>query len=126
MTITTTSQIVHQGPRNLVMHLTGICDGTGEENKVVKINVATLVPRCDEVKIMRIEGNVAYGVVELFWDALVPVKCLELSDNIDFDYTRSGGLGNNAGGGKTGNLLLSTVGFELNSTYSLHLELRKK
>lgn len=128
MAIATTTQILHQGERNLVMQLNGIGDGVspGNENKVVKVNLSTLVPRCADLKVMTIRGNVSYGIVELYWEALVPVKFAELSEFIDFDYRDHGGLYNNAGGGKTGNILLSTVGFEANSTYSIHLRMIKK
>jgi hypothetical protein len=126
MAINVTSQILHEGPRNLIMQWTGISDGSGSEDGVVKVDVSELTPACDAVKIMRISGSVEFGVVELYWDALTPEKFAVLSGAIDLDYCKSGGLVNSMAGGATGDLLLSTVGFELNSTYSLHVEMVKK
>ncbi len=126
MTVSATVQIIEQGPRNLVMQLNGIGDGAGNESKVIKVDVSALTPACSSVKVMKITGTVSFGVVELFWDAATDVKFAELSDEVTLDYNRVGGLLNNAGGGKTGDLLLSTVGFELNSTYSLLIEMVKK
>lgn len=126
MTITATTQTLHDGVRNLAMQWTGVSDGAGHENKVVKVDVSALTPPCAAVKVMKITGTVEYGIVELYWDALTPVKFAELSGDVDLDYTMHGGLYNNAGGGKTGDMLLSTVGFELNSTYNLHVEMVKK
>lgn len=126
MAISTTTQTLHEGARNLVMQFTGVSDGAGSEDKVIKVDVSTLAPAASAVKVLKITGNVEFGIVELWWDALVPVKFAELSGQIDLDYCKTGGLKNNAGGGKTGDLLLSTVGFELNSTYNLLLEMVKK
>ena len=126
MAIATTVQTLHEGPRNLVMQWTGVSDGAGSENLVNKVDVSTLTPTCDAVSVRKITGTVDFGIVELYWDALTPVKFAELSGTIDLDYDRIGGLRNNAGGGKTGDLLLSTVGFELDSAYNLQFEMIKK
>ncbi len=116
---------VHDGPRNVVFNLIGKGDGAGQETNTIKVDVSALSPPVSTASVLKISGNVEYGVVELFWDALVPVKFAELSGQIDFDYNRFGGLKNTAGGGKTGDITLSTVGFELNSTYNLLLEMKK-
>ncbi len=126
MTISTTVQTLHEGPRNLVMQLTGVSDGSGNESQVNKVDVSSLTPAASSISVRKISGNVAGGIVELYWDALTPVKFAELSHSVDLDYTKISGLKNNAGGGKTGDILLSTVGFELNSNYSLHIEMIKK
>jgi len=126
MGITATTQTLNDGARNLIVQWTGISDGSGSETLVNKVDVSALTPRCGSVKIKRITGTVEFGVVELYWDALVPKKFAELSGTIDLCYEKSGGLVNNANGGKTGDLLLSTIGFELNSTYNLLVEMVKK
>ena len=126
MAIATTVQTLHEGPRNLIMQWTGVSDGAGTENLVNKVDVSTLTPACDAVSVRKITGTVEFGIVELYWDALTPVKFAELSGTIDLDYDRISGLRNNAGGGRTGDLLLSTVGFELDSTYNLQIEMIKK
>ena len=126
MAIETTTQTLNDGPRNLVMQLTGICDGSGNENKVVKVDVSALTPPCDEVKVSKMSGVVDFGVVELYWEALTDVMFAVLSGQFEYCYDKPGGLLNNAGGGKTGDLLLSTAAFELNSTYSILIEMVKK
>lgn len=125
MAINTTVQTLEEGPRNLIVHWTGVSDGTGSEDGVLKIDVSALSPKCGSVKVNRISGNVDYGMVELYWDAPTPLKFAELSGQIILDYCKAGGLVNNATG-KTGDVLLSTTGFELNSTYDLLIELVKK
>ena len=126
MSISTTVQTLEEGVRNLVLQLTGVSDGAGSETLVKKVDVSELTPACESVKVRKISGSVDFGIVELWWDALTPVKFAELSGTVDLDYSFVGGLTNHAGGGKTGDMLLSTVGFELNSTYNLQLEMVKK
>ena len=126
MAIATTVQTLHEGPRNLVMQWTGVSDGAGTENLVNKVDVSTLTPACEAVSVRKITGTVEFGIVELYWAALTPLKFAELSGTIDLDYDRISGLRNDAGGGKTGDMLLSTVGFELDSTYNLQIEMIKK
>ena len=126
MAITATSTVVNDGYHNHVVHLTGISDGSGQETNVTKVDVSSLMPPCAAVKIMKIQYTVSYGVVKLTWDALTPEDFLILDGQGEFDYCRIGGLVNTVGDSATGDLLLSTLGFELNSTYSILLELVKK
>lgn len=126
MAILTTVQTLEEGSRNLSLHLTGRSDGTGSEDSVLKVDVSELKPKCGSVKIMNIRGAVTYGIVELFWDALDPKKFAVLSgDSVALCFEEQGGLVNNAVG-KTGDVLLSTVGFENGSTYDLIIEMVKK
>lgn len=124
MAIEVTSQTLHEGQRNLVMQITGVSDGSGNEDKVTKVDVSAFASAA--VSVRKISGTVNSGIVELYWDALEPVKFAELSGDIILDYSRISGLPNNGGGGKTGDILLSTVGFELNSNYNLQVEMIKK
>lgn len=126
MAVSATVQLLELGPRNVIYNLTGLGDGAGQETNVVKVNVANLqAGNATRMRVERISGVVDYGVVELFWDALVPVRFAVLSGPFCLDYNRFGGLPNNAGGGKTGNVLLTTLGFDLNSTYTILLEMVK-
>ncbi len=126
MAIEATTQTLHDGARNLVMLFTGVSDGSGNESQVNKVDVSALTPAASSVSIRKITGNVGDGIVELYWDALTPVKFAELSHTVHLDWSKISGLKNNAGGGKTGDILLSTVGFELNSNYILNIEMIKK
>ncbi len=125
MAISTTTQTLNDGPRNLIVHWTGISDGSGQENKVRKVDVSKLTPPCGSVKITKISGNVEFGIVELFWDGLDPKKFMELSGQVDLCFDKSGGLANNLAT-KNGDMLLSTEAFELNSSYDLLIEMVKK
>lgn len=126
MSVAATTQIIEQGPRNLIVQLSGLGDGSGNENKVIKVDVSALTPACSRVKIMKIDGAIEFGVVDLYWDALVPVKFASLTGSVDLDYSKGGGLNNPKPNGWSGDLLLSTNGFELNSAYTLRIEMVKK
>ena len=126
MAIAVTTQTFHDGSRNLAMQLTGVSDGSGNESQVLKVDVSSLTPAASAVNVRKITGTVTAGIVELYWDALTPVKFVELEGDIDLDYEKFNGLQNNGGGGRTGDILLSTVGFELDSNYNLNIEMIKK
>lgn len=128
MAITTTSQVLHDGPKNVVMQLTGSSDGAGgQETGVVKVDVSEFDPPCRTVSVRRVAYDVNGGVVKLLWDDdSAPVEFLSLSQTGVFDYRLNGGLWNARDAGESGDILLSTVGFEANSSYSLNLEMVKK
>ena len=127
MAITTTAQVLYDGLRNVTMQFTGTGDGGGDEINALKVDCSALNPPCKSVAIKRIDYDVGYGVVEMLWDADIPVPFLELTESgFPLDYKRINGLVNGGGPSANGNILFSTKGFELKSTYSIVLEMRKK
>lgn len=128
MAITTTTQVIYDGVHNAVMQFTGVGDGGGDETNALKVDCSALNPPCRSVAIKKITADVGYGVVEMLWDAPIPVPFLELTEaGTPLNYKKINGLVNGSGDpDASGNILFSTKGFELNSTYSIILELRKK
>jgi hypothetical protein len=61
MPIAASAQVVEEGPRNLIIQFTGICDNIegGQETNVVKVDVTQLNPACDFVRIERINYEMA-------------------------------------------------------------------
>jgi len=124
-----TSQKIVDGQKNVVYALTNLSDGTGE-SAVLKVDVSGLSagPRgavCAGVRILRVHYSVFGMNVSLLWDADTDVKALVLQGDGCLDFTEFGGIPNNAGAGKTGDLLLTTAGHSSNDTYSIVLELGK-
>jgi hypothetical protein len=66
--------------------------------------------------------------VQILWNASTNLFCIELGENQsgEHDYSVFGGLTNNAGGGKNGDVLFTTVGHTSADTYTVILYLRKK
>ncbi len=128
MAISTTSQVVFDGNRRTTMQFTGISDGSGNLNLATLVDCKALNPKCQAVKVQAITGFVSYGIVELFWEALPPVKFAELGvEAIEIDYSQEGNLTNKvAGPDATGNILISTQGFAAGSHYSLLIDLIKR
>ena len=126
MAMQTTSQVLFDGPRNLVMQFTGISDGAGDEANAIKVHMADLNPVPKSVKVKKVTYDVSGGLVQLIWAADVPVPFLTLSSVNVFDYEKMGGQVNGGGDTANGDILLSTLGFDAGASYSVTLEMIKK
>ena len=126
-----TSQTIIDGERNCVMKFTNVSDGSGE-SAVVKVDVSALTANsegtsCSEVRVMRISHAIVGMSVQLFLNASTNVLLVELaeSSNGHMDFKDFGGLPNNAGSGKDGDILFTTKGHSSGDTYSITLEMVK-
>jgi hypothetical protein len=127
-----TSQTLIDGPAHAVLKFTNISDGTGE-SAVTKVDVSALESdqnglACSGVDIERIWWQCIGMKVQILWDATSDAFCIELGENQsgNHDYTVFGGLTNNAGTGKTGDIKFTTVGASSADTYTVIMYLRKK
>ena len=127
------SQIIVDGPSFVAIKLTNISDGTGE-SAVTKVDVSALEAdsrtglSCTDVNIERIWWQCIGMKVRILFDADTDVMAIELGENQsgNHDYSIFGGLTNNAGTGKTGDVKFTTVGASSGDTYTVILYLRKK
>jgi hypothetical protein len=107
---------------------------SADETDALKVDVSQLSPEegtgrpVREVCIEQIKAITSGVDVDILWDATSPEHCLSISGNsgIDWDFRAVGPLTNNAGAGKTGNILFSTNGATTGSSYSVTLVMRKK
>lgn len=122
MADTVTSQTLVNGSRNLVMKFTNASDGTGEA-AVTKVDVSAL--GYSDVKIDRIHFSATGMGVRLLWDATSDVTAFEIGagETGTLDFCKFGGLTNNAGAGKTGDINLTTTGATNGDSYTLILEM---
>jgi hypothetical protein len=126
-----TSQTLLDGERLAIMKFTNISDGTGE-TAVTKVNVSTLTPSasgkaCTGVTVSKIT-SVCHGLeVRMYWDATtdVPFFLSTINTNYENDFSRFGGITNNAGTGKNGNIVFSTADQSAGDTYTVVLEMVK-
>jgi hypothetical protein len=89
------------------------------------VDISTLTPEPEQVRVSRITGGVEYGVVELFWSATPPVRFAVLSGNaLDFQYESTGTLRKPED--SNGDILISTTGFGPTSTFMLAIGLIKR
>ena len=125
MADTVATQILSDGPKFTVLKLTNVSDGTGE-TAVVKVDVSALESSadgdaCTDVVIERIWWQCIGMKVQILWNASTNLFCIELGENQsgEHDYTVFGGLTNNSGGGKNGDVLFTTVGHTSADTYTV-------
>ena len=125
-----TSQTIFDGARKAIMKFTNISDGTGE-SAVLKVDVSELASQdgaaCTSVNIEKIEAITQGMAVDILWDATTDVICLTIgTDQFQtYDFTRFGGLPNNAGAGKTGDIRFTTIGHASGDRYTIILEMIK-
>lgn len=125
-----TSQTILDGPRNLVMNFTNLSDGSGE-SAVLKVDVSALAAGpngapCTSVLIWKVKYDIFGMSVSILWDATTDVRALILSGYGEQDFSKVSGIPNNAGTGKTGDILFTTNGASAGDTYSIELHCIKK
>jgi len=126
------TQTLIDGDKKVVQKFTNISDGTGEA-AVVKVDVSSLATNsrgdaCTGVVIEKIWWQCIGMKVQILFDASTNVFCIELGENQsgNQDYTNFGGLTNNSGSGKTGDVLFTTVGHTSADTYTIIMAMRKE
>ena len=132
MADTVASQTIDDGPRYAVIKLTNVSDGTGE-SAVTKVDVSSLASNangvaCTGATIQKIWWQCTGMKVSILFDATSDVLAIQLGENQSgyHDYTSFGGLTNNAGSGKTGDIKFTTVGHSSGDTYTIILYLKKE
>jgi len=126
------TQTLIDGDKKVVQKFTNISDGSGE-SAVVKVDVSSLATNsrgqaCTGVVIEKIWWQCIGMKVQILWNATTNVFCIELGENQsgNHDYTNFGGLPNNAGSGKDGDVLFTTVGHTSADTYTIIMSMRKE
>ena len=132
MADTVASQTIDDGPKYAVIKLTNISDGTGE-SAVTKVDVSGLASSangvaCTGATIQKIWWQCTGMKVSILFDATSDVLAIQLGENQSgyHDYTSFGGLTNNAGSGKTGDIKFTTVNHSSGDTYTIILYLKKE
>jgi hypothetical protein len=126
------TQTLIDGDKKVVQKFTNISDGSGE-SAVVKVDVSALATNsrgdaCTGVVIEKIWWQCIGMKVQILWNASTNVFCIELGENQsgNHDYTNFGGLPNNAGSGKDGDVLFTTIGHTSADTYTVIMSMRKE
>lgn len=121
-----TSQTLVDGNKNIVLSFTNLSDGTGEA-AVLKVDVPTLAGAPSEVRIDRIIANTSGMAVSILWDATTDVRAFVVGQDTsgEYDFRSFGGIKNNSGAGKTGNIMFTTHGHTANDSYSIILHMSK-
>ena len=132
MAVTATSQTLFDGERTAIMKFYfSTTDTTGETN-VVKVTPSSLNPSgsgsaCDGVSILKVSALTHGLEVQMNWVATTPVVIETIPQNTQYtqDYSKFGGLTNNAGTGKTGAISFTTLDQSAGDAYTVVLEMQK-
>jgi hypothetical protein len=116
MANTISTQIILDGRYQTVTKVTIEGDGSGEETNTVIWDASGYTPVPVNNKLRKIIYLLNGFSGTLYWDATANVMLTELDDSLqeEVDYTwgdaRYSGIPNNAGTGKTNDILITTVG----------------
>jgi hypothetical protein len=132
MAITATSQTLFDGERIAIMKFYATMSATENESAVVKVNPSTLTASaaggaCDAVTILKVTALTHGLEVQMNWVATAPVVIELIPQNSQYtqDYSKIGGLTNNAGTGKTGSISFTTFDGSAGDAYTVVLEMQK-
>lgn len=131
MANTITKHTIVDGVRNLVVkvHIEG--DGSGEETGTVLIDASSYTPAFTDCSLMSFHALFSGFTADLLWDATTDVVIMNVPDyevnyspgEVELGYSP---IPNNAGTGKTGDILITTIGLGLGDHGTIILKLRKK
>jgi len=132
MTITATSQTLFDGERIAIMKFYASMSTTENESAVAKVTPSALTASaaggaCDAVSILKVTALTHGLEVQMNWKATTPVVIETIPQNNSYtqDYSKFGGLWNNAGTGKDGVITFTTLDGSAGDTYTVILEMQK-
>ena len=124
-----TSQTILDGERLAIIKVTGFLDTV--ETNVIKVDVSTLNPQgalpCTGCKLNRVWAQTHGCEVQMLWAASTPLMIITIPQNTNYlmDYSMFGGIPNNSGTGKTGDITFTTQDVGAGDTYSIVMEVIK-
>lgn len=124
------TQILFDGLSRAVIKFNNVSDGTGE-SAVLKVDVSALSADfqgndCSGVSIRKVTAMLNGMSVNILWDATADVSCIILAPGMyTLNFNDTAILGNNAGAGKTGDIMFTTIGASVGDTYSIIIEMGK-
>ena len=132
MAITATSQTLFDGERIAIMKFYATMSTTENESAVAKVTPSALTASaaggaCDAVSILKVTALTHGLEVQMNWKATTPVVIETIPPNNSYtqDYSKIGGLWNNAGTGKDGVITFTTLDGTAGDAYTIILEMQK-
>ena len=132
MAITATSQTLFDGERIAIMKFYATMSTTENESAVAKVTPSALTASaaggaCDAVSILKVTALTHGLEVQMNWKATTPVVIETIPQNNSYtqDYSKIGGLWNNAGTGKDGVITFTTLDGSAGDSYTVILEMQK-
>ena len=121
-------QTILDGSKWLIVkiHIDG--DGTGEETATVLVDASTYSPAFTNESLEILHANLTGFTCDLLWDATANVVITNIPDyEVHLTPTEIGvGFPNNAGAGRTGDILFTTSGLGAGDHGTITLKIKKK
>lgn len=125
MAITVTKQNLVDGETLGVVKLHLVSGAATDVTNQSLLDVSTLNGAPAKIKIMALNTVASDMDIDLHWDATANVDIITVPTGENyFDFTRYGGLNNNAGAGVTGDILFSSRGAAADSEATIIIEYR--
>lgn len=131
MAATVTSQTILDGTKTLIVkiHIDG--DAAGDLTDYVLVDASTFTPAYTNCSLRLLHALLSGFTAHLLWDATTNVEIINVPDyevhySQDEIMGRIGSLPNNAGAGKTGDILITTSGLAAGDHGTMVLEITKK
>lgn len=123
-----TSQTIIDGQRDVIVKITITGDGSGDETDTVIFDASSFTPAFTDDKLMKYWVSPLGFTMKLSWDATanIPIVTVPSDHDEDTDFTFFGGIVNNTGAGKTGDILLTTTGLGAGDVGYIVLSIKKK
>ena len=129
MTNTITNTRILNGPRTVIQYFNLVSDGTNETDTVVYDSSAVAAaygkadPLTSTIKKVYFTSAGSGLLVRLEWDATTDVGALSLPKftGLKLDFTSFGGLPNQGGAGKTGDITITTGSLTSGDSFTLIL-----
>lgn len=124
-----TKQTIIDGSRILIVKIHIHGDGTGEETGTILIDASSYSPAFTSGRMRLIHTALVGFTAELLFDATADVHAMSLVD-YEGHYAHDemdtfGGIPNNAGAGRTGDILINTTGLGAGDHGTIILEIIK-
>lgn len=109
------TQVLEDGNRNTIIKVTIVGDGTGDETDTVIFDASAYKTASTDNSLRQIKYNLNGFDATLYWDGAANVVLMTLDQDLqeDVDFSEHGkypALVNNAGAGRTGDILITTNG----------------
>ncbi len=114
MAITATQQIIANGPRNLVLKYTFAgTDGDAAAVKLVDVSALDAGIGVNGLTLMSAQYGLSGYSCELLWDATTDLSIINFPTDQagSLDFSKFGGIKNNAGTGATGDVMFTSTGY---------------
>lgn len=131
MVNTVSKQTLIDGHRNIVFQVDIVGDGSGDESATSLVDISTFAAHPTRgtptgCSIDKVVSTLEGFTCQLLWDATTDVEALLVGQTpAVMDFKDQGGLLNNAGSGKTGDINITTTGLGSGDQGTILLHLRK-